>query len=61
MKKVSVTDKYTYDGKEMTEREREIHIAAMGNGQYKEWLVWMMYGLGIITGVYLGIVITLEF
>ncbi len=32
MKKVSVTDKYTYDGKEMTERDIEMYKAGLSEG-----------------------------
>ncbi len=49
MKKVSVTDKYTYDGKEMTEREREI---------YKHTNIpWYILAFTLILAFFVGIYI----
>ena len=53
MKKVSVTDKYTYDGKEMTEREVEIRLVTqeeektsfmgMVGYSFAGWVFWYCF------------------
>lgn len=50
MKKVSVIDRYTYDGKEMSEREREIYLIGMKDGELPIFLLFMILGMGIAVG-----------
>lgn len=55
MKKVSVTDKYTYDGKEMTERDIEVYEAGKKSKilRYNKLLVTIFWGtiLVLLIGV----------
>jgi len=53
MKKVSVIDRYTYDGKEMSEREREIYLIGMKDGEIHWFLILMIIGMGISVGRFL--------
>ena len=52
MKKVSVTDRYTYDGKEMSEREREIYEVGRRKGNWgSAAIIWLA---GLWTGCVIG-------
>ena len=53
MKKVSVTDKYTYDGKEMTERDIEMYKAGKESGTttIEKW-IWFLRGCLLISVVF---------
>lgn len=54
MKKVSVTDRYTYDGKEMSEREREIYEAGINDGQVNWQDILFLIIIGLVIGVSIG-------
>lgn len=54
MKKVSVTDRYTYDGKEMSEREREIYEAGINDGQVNWHDILFLIIIGLVIGVSIG-------
>ena len=54
MKKVSVTDRYTYDGKEMSERERGIYEAGINDGQVNWQDILFLIIIGLVIGVSIG-------
>ena len=54
MKKVSVTDKYTYDGKEMSERDIEIYQCGIDDGQVNWQDILFLIIIGLVIGMSIG-------
>ncbi len=52
MKKVSVTNKYTYDGKEMTERDIEMYKVGRKDNETPYFLIFALLAMGVIAGYF---------
>jgi hypothetical protein len=54
MKKVSVTDRYTYDGKEMSERDIEMYECGIKDGHVNWHDILFLIIIGFVIGLSVG-------